>query len=200
MKIIYRVVGVIVIILVVNFIATWIFVKKNNGKNFIDEYIKSSKTIKIQINDQHFSGKFTHESYLKRIIIFKGIYGNSQDEIVLDDLSHKYFKIMRFDQYGDKFSLPQTSDIKNQKLYVKVDPVQLNNSSFGTKENPILIFHYKGVDKQFTVDLRTDEIGKDGFYINKVVPLSPTEEEYRYNVEQYLTYVMTKEEFKKRFK
>jgi len=49
-------------------------------------------------------------------------------------------------------------------------------------------------------DVRTDEIGNDGFYIDKEVQLSPTEEEYRYNVEQYLTYVMSKEEFKKRFK
>ena len=48
-------------------------------------------------------------------------------------------------------------------------------------------------------DIRTDEKDKDGFYINKDVQLSPTEEEYRYNVEQYLTYVMPKEEFKKRF-
>ena len=57
----------------------------------------------------------------------------------------------------------------------------------------------EGVNEKLMTDIRTDEKDKDGFYINKDVQLSPTEEEYRYNVEQYLTYVMPKEEFKKRF-
>ncbi len=197
---IYRAIGIVVIILILNFIASWIFVKKNDGKGYINKYIDLSKEIKIKINDEDFQGKFTHESYLKQILIFKGIYGNSQDEIILDDLSHRYFKIMRFEKYGEKFSLAQTSLIKNQELYAKVDPLQFNDAKFGTKENPILIFYYRPVNKQLTVDIRTDEIGKDGFYINKAIPVSPTEEEYRYNVEQYLTYVMSKKGFEERFK
>ena len=44
-----------------------------------------------------------------------------------------------------------------------------------------------------------DELDEDGVYKQEPTLISPTEEEYRYNVEQYLTYVMPKEEFKKRF-
>ena len=96
--------------------------------------------------------------------------------------------------------MPQSTKLDGEELYVKVDPLQINNPSFGTKENPILVFSYKSVSKQLTVDIQTDTKGNDGFYLKKIVPLSPTEEEYRYNVEQYLTYVMSKEEFKKRCK
>ena len=200
MKFIYRILGLACIIFILNLLATWIFVNKNNGKDFVGKYINSSKEVKIQVNDEHFSGKFTHESYLKLILIFKGIYGNSQDEIVLNNLSHKYFKIMRFEKYGEKFSLPQTTMIKNKELYVKVDPLQINNPSFGTKENPILVFSYKGVNSDFIMDMDIDEKDENGVYKQTPVSIAPTQEEYRYNVEQYLTYVMPKEEFKKRFK
>ena len=200
MKIVYRILGLVCIIFILNLLATWIFVNKNNGKDFVEKYINSSKDVKIKVKRESFDDMFNGYSYLKRIIFFKGIFGGSSNYTFKDDYANRYYKIVRFDKYGKQFSLPQTSDIDNQELYVKVDPLQLNNSAFGTKENPILIFYYKGVNKQFTVDLRTDEIGKDGFYINKVVLLSPTEEEYRYNVEQYLTYVMPKKEFKERFR
>ncbi len=200
MKVVFKIVGILVIILVLNFIASLLFVKKNDSTSAINKYIKSSKVVKIQVNDEHFSGKFTHESYLKRVLIFKGIYGNSQDEIVFDNFSNKYFKIMRFEKYGEKYSLPQTSLIKNKELYVKVDPLQINNPSFGTKENPILVFSYKGVNDDFIMDMDTDEKDESGVYKQAPISIAPTEEEYRYNVEQYLTYVMPKEEFKQRFK
>lgn len=200
MKIVYKILGLVLILLALNFLATWIFVSKNNGENYIEEYIKTSKQVKIKVKRESFDEMFNGYSYLKQIIFFKGIFGGSSNYTFQDEFTKRYYKIVRFDKYGKQFSLPQTGRIDNQELYVKVDPLQINNPSFGTKENPVLIFSYKGVNKQFTTDIRTDEIGKDGFYINKEVLLSPTEEEYRYNVEQYLTYVMPKEEFKQRFK
>ena len=200
MKIVYKILGLVLILLTLNFLATWIFVSKNNGKDYVEEYIKTSKQVKIKVKRESFDEMFNGYSYLKQIIFFKGIFGGSSNYTFQDEFTKRYYKIVRFDKYGKQFSLPQTGRIDNQELYVKVDPLQINNPSFGTKENPVLIFSYKGVNKQFTTDIRTDEIGKDGFYINKEVLLSPTEEEYRYNVEQYLTYVMPKEEFKQRFK
>ncbi len=193
MKIVYKILGLVLILLTLNFLATWIFVSKNNGKDYVEEYIKTSKR-------ESFDEMFNGYSYLKQIIFFKGIFGGSSNYTFQDEFTKRYYKIVRFDKYGKQFSLPQTSDIDNQELYVKVDPLQINNPSFGTKENPVLVFSYKGVNKELKTDIRTDEIGNDGFYINKEVLLSPTEEEYRYNVEQYLTYVMSEEEFKKRFK
>lgn len=200
MKVIFRIVGVVGAILILNFIINLIFVSKNKGKDFVNEYIKSSKEIKIKVNPDFFEEQNSHTSFFKYTIFFKGIYGNSGDFIFKDDLSNKFFKIMRFDYYDDKFGLPQSTKLDGEELYVKIDPLQINNPLFGTKENPVLVFSYKGVNKELKTDIRTDEIGNDGFYINKEVLLSPTEEEYRYNVEQYLTYVMSKEEFKKRFK
>ncbi|WP_210151618.1 hypothetical protein [Chryseobacterium scophthalmum] len=200
MKILFKSITVIVVILGLNFIINLIFVSKNNGKNHVDDYIKDSKEVKVRVNPNYFDGKIDVQNYFKYTIIFKGIYGKIDGFEFKDDLTGKYFKIIRFDKYGVDYGLPQSTKLDEEELYVKIDPLQINNPSFGTKENPILVFSYKGVNQQLTTDIRTDEIGKDGFYINKEVQLSPTEEEYRYNVEQYLTYEMPKEEFKKRFK
>ncbi len=200
MKLIYKILGLVLILITLNFLATWIFVSKNKGEKYIDSYISSSKEVKIKVKDEYFEGQFNSYSYLRRIIIFKGIFGNSSNYTFRDGYSGKFYKIVRFDKYGNKFSHPQTYLINNKELNVKVDPLQINNPSFGTKENPILVFSYKGVNDDFIMDMDTDEKDEGGIYKQAPISIAPTEEEYRYNVEQYLTYVMPKEEFKKRFK
>ena len=199
MKIVLRILGGVGVILLLNFLINMFFVKKNDGDKYTDVIMKSSEEIKVKVNPELFDEQFTHTSYFKGTIFFKGLYGNTSDYIFKDDYSQRYFKIMRFNPYGDKFRQAQTYKIDNKELIVKVDPLQYNDKTFGTKENPILVFWYEGANEKLMTDIRTDEKDKDGFYINKDVQLSPTEEEYRYNVEQYLTYVMPKEEFKKRF-
>ena len=200
MKTLLKILGGIVIILLLNFLINLIFVSKNDGKDFVETYIKESKKIRIRVDSRDFSGKFTHVSYFKGTVFFKGLYGNSQDEIVLDNSNHKYYRLMRFDPYGDKFSYPQTYKIDNKELIVKVDPLQYNDKTFGTKENPILVFWYEGANEKLIMNMDIDELDEDGVYKQEPTLISPPEEEYRYNVEQYLTYVMPKEEFKKRFK
>ena len=199
MKPLLKLLGGIAIILLLNFLINLLFVSKNKGKDFVETYIKESKKIRIRVDSKDFSGKFTHVSYFKGTVFFKGLYGNSQDEIVLDNINHKYYRIMRFDPYGDKFSYAQTYKIDNKELIVKVDPLQYNDKTFGTKENPILVFWYEGANEKLIMNMDIDELDEDGVYKQEPTLISPTEEEYRYNVEQYLTYVMPKEEFKKRF-
>ena len=199
MKTLLKILGGIIIILLLNFLISLFFVSKNKGEKYVEQYKSLSKELKVKVNPELFDEQFTHTSYFKGTIFFKGLYGNTSDYIFKDDYSQRYFKIMRFNPYGDKFRQAQTYKIDNKELIVKVDPLQYNDKTFGTKENPILVFWYEGVNEKLMTDIRTDEKDKDGFYINKDVQLSPTEEEYRYNVEQYLTYVMPKEEFKKRF-
>ena len=200
MKTLLKILGGIIIILLLNFLISLFFVSKNKGEKYVEQYKSLSKELKVKVNPELFDEQFTHTSYFKGTIFFKGLYGNTSDYIFKDDYSQRYFKIMRFNPYGDKFRQAQTYKIDNKELIVKVDPLQYNDKTFGTKENPILVFWYEGANEKLMTDIRTDEKDKDGFYINKDVQLSPTEEEYRYNVEQYLTYVMPKEEFKKRFK
>ena len=199
MKTLLKILGGIIIILLLNFLINLIFVSKNKGEKYVEQYKSLSKELKVKVNPVFFAGRNTQDSYFKGTAFFKGLYGNSQDEIVLDNINHKYYRLMRFDPYGDKFSYPQTYKIDNKELIVKVDPLQYNDKTFGTKENPILVFWYEGANEKLIMNMDIDELDEDGVYKQEPTLISPTEEEYRYNVEQYLTYVMPKEEFKKRF-
>lgn len=199
MKTFYKVTFFLVVIVILNFFVNMIFTSKNKASNFVDTYINSEKSVKVLVHDIFFDEKISHTTFYKFSIFFKGIFGNSKDFTFKDNFSGKFFKIMRFDQYGKEFRSQQTSLLENEELFVKVDPLQLNDSSFGTKENPVLIFWYKGANKELMTEITLDEKGIDSTYINKEYPLASTKEEYRYNVEQYLTYIMPKEEFKKRF-
>ena len=199
MKTLLKILGGIGTILILNFLINLIFVSKNDGKDFVETYIKESKKIRIRVDSRDFSGKFTHVSYFKGTVFFKGLYGNTSDITFKDHLSNRYFKLMRFDPFGEQFSLAQSGKIDNKELIVKVDPLQYNDKTFGTKENPILVFWYEGANEKLIMNMDIDELDEDGVYKQEPTLISPTEEEYRYNVEQYLTYVMPKEEFKKRF-
>ena len=200
MKTLLKIVGGVVVILLLNFLINLLFVSKNNGKKYIEEYKKASKELKVKVNPVFFEGRNTQDSYFKGTVFFKGLYGGYSGKIIKDDYSERYFKIIRFDPYGDKFYLAQSGKINNKELIVKVDPLQYNDKTFGTKENPILVFWYEGANEKLIMNMDIDELDEEGVYKQAPTLISPTEEEYRYNVEQYLTYVMPKDEFKKRFK
>ena len=199
MKTLSKILGGIIIILLLNFLINLIFVSKNDGKNFLESYIKSSKNKKVKVDLTFFHGMNSSVSFFKGTAFFKGLYGNTSDITFKDHLSNRYFKLMRFDPFGEQFSLAQSGKIDNKELIVKVDSLQYNDKTFGTKENPILVFWYEGANEKLIMNMDIDELDEDGVYKQEPTLISPTEEEYRYNVEQYLTYVMPKEEFKKRF-
>ena len=200
MKTLLKILGGIIIILLLNFLINLVFVSKNDGKNFLESYIKSSENKKVKVDLTFFHGMNSSVSFFKGTAFFKGLYGNTSDITFKDHLSNRYFKLMRFDPFGEQFSLAQSGKIDNKELIVKVDPLQYNDKTFGTKENPILVFWYEGANEKLIMNMDIDELDEDGVYKQEPTLISPTEEEYRYNVEQYLTYVMPKEEFKKRFK
>ena len=199
MKTFLKILGGIGIILILNFLINLVFVSKNDGKNFLESYIKSSEKKKVKVDLTFFHGMNSSVSFFKGTAFFKGLYGNTSDITFKDHLSNRYFKLMRFDPFGEQFSLAQSGKIDNKELIVKVDPLQYNDKTFGTKENPILVFWYEGANEKLIMNMDIDELDEDGVYKQEPTLISPTEEEYRYNVEQYLTYVMPKEEFKKRF-
>ena len=199
MKTLLKILGGIAIILLLNFLINLIFVSKNSGEKYVEQYKSLSKELKVKVNPVFFVGRNTQDSYFKGTVFFKGLYGGYSGKIIKDDYSERYFKIIRFDPYGDKFYLAQSAKIDNKELIVKVDPLQYNDKTFGTKENPILVFWYEGANEKLIMNMDIDELDEDGVYKQEPTLISPTEEEYRYNVEQYLTYVMPKEEFKKRF-
>ncbi|CAC9972987.1 hypothetical protein [Flavobacterium panici] len=177
-----------------NGIINYFFLWENNGKKYCKQYIENSKKIKVRVDEKNFDEKFGYTNYLKYTIFYKGITGGSKDYMFLDNYTHKYFKIMRFDIHDLSITSGQISQIDGKELYIMVNNEEINDKSYGTFSNPIHVFYYKGVEKPIQKYWFSREE-------NKIVyeSIEPTQKEYEYNVTQYLTYVMTAKMFKERF-
>ena len=109
--------------------------------------------------------------------------------LVYDQTTRKYFQITMFDLYNQFFGA-----IDNNNVLIRVNKQDLNNPSYGTRERPIPVFSVRGADKPLTERRATDQdLGGSDYNIDT------TPEWYKHNVYMYLTYIMPKEEFEKRF-
>ncbi|MGN7988584.1 hypothetical protein ACTJKC_14645 [Pedobacter sp. 22226] len=96
-------------------------------------------------------------------------------------------------------------DIDNQKYHILSDVLEgqgitawvnqddLKDPSYGTKEKPIPVFNFKGIGEPIRITSESEGS------VNGYESLEPTNEQYKHNVLTYLTYIMPKDEFKKRF-
>ncbi|MCV9930143.1 hypothetical protein OIU83_20965 [Flavobacterium sp. LS1R49] len=182
--------------LLLHFYSTY-SINKNDGKRHYQSYINNSVAIKIKIPNNIRKDKI-------RTIIFKPDYyltsynrsgsnNGTMDKLIFYNAEYKkYFAITVFDflmKYGQtKINLIKTV-INDKELFITVNQEDLSNPKYGTKENPVLVFNYKGVEKTIMVG-----VGNDGYLL-----LEPTQQEYKHNVITYLTYIMPKEEFEQRF-
>lgn len=98
-----------------------------------------------------------------------------------------------YDVDNQKFA-PFSDSLEGQKITAWVNQDDLKDPSYGTKEKPIPVFNFKGIGEP----IRTwggDATGSKVVYES----LEPTDQQYKHNVLTYLTYIMPKDEFKKRF-
>lgn len=176
-----------------NGIINYFFLWENNGQKYSKQYIENSKKIKVKVDEKNFDEKFGHTRYLKYTIFYKGIMGGSSDYMFLDNYTNKYFKIMSFDSSKQNLRGAQDELISSKEVYVIVNNDEINNPAYGTLTNPIHVFSFKGVEKRIEVNTTNDD-GTTGW-----INLEPTQQEYDYNVTQYLTYVMSGREFQEKF-
>ncbi|WP_208643676.1 hypothetical protein, partial [Pedobacter miscanthi] len=123
---------------------------------------------------------------------FKGLSGEIQYITFFETVKDKYFRIYLFDTNYQSYANFE-SVIEKKEIAAWVNQDDLKDPNYGTKENPIPVFNFKGVNEP----IRTwggDATGSKVVYES----LEPTDEQYKHNVLTYLTYIMPKDEFKKR--
>ncbi len=75
---------------------------------------------------------------------------------------------------------------EEEDIFIYVNKEDLNNPEYGTIDNPVPILHFIGVNKS----IRPDNKDFNKIYMSNI---------YRENVKLYLTYFMSKKEFKARY-
>ena len=80
--------------------------------------------------------------------------------------------------------------MRGKKIIITVNKDELNSNNYGSPNNPIPVFK---VREDFPDSISKTRGPEDGWNVDV------TENQFKYNVEQYLTYIMPEEEFQERF-
>ncbi|MDH6355618.1 hypothetical protein M2132_001963 [Dysgonomonas sp. PH5-45] len=149
---------------------------KNDGEKYVDEYINNSVVINVEDSDIDFEFKI------------KTVYTGIQTAFLRGKISGRKVKTMSFydKNYKKYFMLfdilykPTSGTI----IKANVNKYDLDSPDYGTKENPIPIFM-----------LDIPKYADNPSYMKAKI----TDEQYCNTVKFYLSYMMSKREFKKRF-
>lgn len=173
----------------------YFFINKNNSEKFVKPYMDNSREIMVFLPDYNKSDIVGDDLYAFKIYTTSmqtknmGRSGSKTTELnyrlVYDKSLRKYFKIMMFDWYKIFWS-----EVNNEKLLIRVNNADLLNKQLGTKDNPLLAFSVRRADGK---PLKGINMNGDS------ASFDITAKQYVYNVSMYLTYIMPKKEFKKRF-
>jgi len=177
-------IGVLIVSPIIIFGISYLFKKKeNNSKKAIPRYIEKCIEFKIQFPDKL---EFRDTQYTISLMSSpQSIY-----KIFFKDLSiGKYLEITFFN-YPDDKGLAFPSSLRGKETLMTINKDDLNNPNYGTKENPIPIFKVRENLPDSVTKNRGEENGWN---------VDITDKQFKYNVAQYLTYIMPKDEFEKRF-
>ena len=160
----------------------------DNVEVYAEEYIKKSRRIKVYMNDydskMYLSNLEPETKTLETFMVkMDGNYFANPEARYIPFYSpeyKKYFSIMYFD-------FPKVYGYDNKEVYLTVNEDEMNNSAYGTKDNPVPVLKMVGVHES----IRDNDRDYDQAYMVSF---------YHNNVIRYLKYKMPKEEFERRFK
>jgi hypothetical protein len=188
----------IVIVLVVIFFLVMYKIShspQNDADKYYQTYFNTLTILKIVPVDKYepkYSIDYTHYNTGFSLIGFKASSGSIFVFNFQDSISRKFFSLKLFDKdYQITHFIRE--ELAGKEINVNVNQDDINNPLYGTKQNPIPIFSFKGVKEP--VRIVSDNPGS----VNGYKTLEPTHAEYEHNILIYLKYVMPQKEFKARF-
>lgn len=191
-------VGVFVLFPLFVFLYNKVTVRKNDAKKYYNIFFNGIASMKLTIpkSDPYYLSEdnigFSSYRAGASAIGFKSLNGNIISVRFREPTIKKYFVVSVYD-VNEQLYFPLSELMYGKDIKAWVNQDDLKNPSYGTKEKPIRVFNFKGVGEPIRYD--SESKGSVNGYKN----LEPTDQQYKHNVLTYLTYMMPKEEFKKRF-
>lgn len=169
-----------------------LFFEGNEAERHMYSFMHNSEEIPIHL---HPDAEIEYNYEIRTAFLSKG--GGKihlESEKFYSNQYKKYFKIIKTGRssFFDAFPIHIKMKIG---FIVTVNKDDMHNPKMGTKENPIPVFKVVGDEKPIEIPTQSVD-AKSTIYDNYDI----TQKEYENSVYVYLKYVMTKEEFKERFK
>ena len=166
---------------------------RNNGEKYAQQYIDESEYVTLHIPEGAKDVSYGPES------IMTGVLMNSTERIRTDSLAFydkyykKYFCVFVIEPDHRK-TVRQgeivVKDIRYRKtIRARINKYELNSPRYGSKANPVPVLDFDYNLQKF----------RDAYYGEQFEYAFSRPAYYKRAVELYLTYMMSKEEFKERF-
>ena len=166
---------------------------RNDGEKYVQQYIDESEYVTF-----HYPDGIQDVTY-RAGSIMTGVLMNSTKRIRTDSLAFydkyykKYFCVFVIEPERRKTvrqGMIVVNDIRYRKtIKARINKYELNSPRYGSKENPVPVLDY---------DYNLQEF-RDAYYGEQFKYAFSRPAYYKRAVELYLTYMMSKEEFKERF-
>ena len=166
---------------------------RNDGEKYVQQYMDESEYVTLHIPEGAKDVSYGPES------IMTGVLMNSTERIRTDSLAfydnyyQKYFCVFVIElerRETVRQSMIVVKDIRYRKtIKARINKYELNSPRYGSKENPVPVLDY---------DYNLQEF-RDAYDDKEYEYAFSRPAYYKRAVELYLTYMMSKEEFKERF-
>ena len=166
---------------------------RNNGEKYAQQYIDESEYVTLHIPEG------VKNVTCRAGSIMTGVLMNSTERIrtdsilFYDSIYKKYFCVFVIEPERRKTvrqGMIVVNDIRYRKtIKARINKYELNSPRYGSKENPVPVLDYDYNLQKF----------RDAYYGEQFKYAFSRPAYYKRAVELYLTYMMSKEEFKERF-
>ena len=166
---------------------------RNNGEKYAQQYIDESEYVTLHIPEGIMDVTYRAGSIMTGVLMNSTERIRTDSILFYDSIYKKYFCVFVIEperrDMGRQSSFVEDDISYRKTIKARINKYELNSPRYGSKANPVPVLDYD-YDLQEFRDVYDDKEYEYAFS-------SPAY--YKRAVELYLTYMMSKEEFKERF-
>ena len=166
---------------------------RNNGEKYAQQYIDESKYVTLHIPKGKMDVDYGPESIMTGILMNSTERIRTDSILFYDSIYKKHFCVFVIEpESRETFRQGEIviKDIDYRKtIRARINKYELDSPRYGSKENPVPVLDYDYDLQEF----------RDAYYGEQFKYAFSRPAYYKRAVELYLTYMMSKEEFKERY-
>mgnify|MGYP000845078300 FL=1 len=166
---------------------------RNDGEKYAQQYIDESKYVTLHIPKGKMDVDYGPESIMTGVLMNSTERIRTDSILFYDSIYKKHFCVFVIEPESRKTFRQGEIVIKDidyrKTIRARINKYELNSPRYGSKENPVPVLDYDYNLQKF----------RDAYYGEQFKYAFSRPAYYKRAVELYLTYMMSKEEFKERY-
>ena len=166
---------------------------RNDGEKYVQQYIDESEYVTLHIPKGKMDVDYGPESIMTGVLMNSTERIRTDSILFYDSIYKKHFCVFVIEPESRKTFRQGEIVIKDidyrKTIRARINKYELNSPRYGSKENPVPVLDYDYDLQEF----------RDAYYGEQFKYAFSRPAYYKRAVELYLTYMMSKEEFKERY-